>query len=220
MAVSNSCLDICGALYKAMLAEGLVMITGPLLRVCRCCGPGLTCPLFKDNQPTITLLSQHVYSGCSHLTFSFCCPRTVSSDHISLDIHILTSVITRVSSGCTSALGSIATNPDSEACLSPSSLVSIFIGSSDSSVIDPINNWLNSICTVGSCSNATLAAIVTNITSGCPSELGTLGYDAYQPQALIDIVQDAYPTVRQVLCLKRYVVTPLRKVLEIDSSAY
>ena len=55
----------------------------------------------------------------------------------------------------------------------------------------------------GPCSNTTLANAVTNITTGCSTELSAAGLttSSNSSQAIISAVQAAYPTVRQVLCL-------------------
>ncbi|KAF9024844.1 hypothetical protein BDZ89DRAFT_954353, partial [Hymenopellis radicata] len=107
-----------------------------------------------------------------------------------------------LSSSCTTALGAVTANADANACLSPSSLISLAVGSANTSIIDPINTWVTNVCTRGACSNDTLAAIVTNITAGCSSELGTFGFDSSQTSTIISTVQEAYPTVRKVVCLK------------------
>ncbi|KAF9463877.1 hypothetical protein BDZ94DRAFT_1257666 [Collybia nuda] len=110
-----------------------------------------------------------------------------------------------LSDQCTRALSGIATSPDAAACLSPSSLVSVFLGSSNTSVVDPINGWLTSLCSSPACSNDTLAAIVTNATTGCAMELSALGFNAAESGAKEQItvaVQTYYPTLRKVICLK------------------
>jgi len=106
-----------------------------------------------------------------------------------------------LSAGCTKALTTIATSPEANACLTPSPLISIITNPS-ASIIDPINNWLGSLCAAPSCSNATLAAIVQNATAGCPTELAGLGFQTNDTTAITTIVQQYYPTVRKVVCLK------------------
>ncbi|KAJ6500015.1 hypothetical protein C8R47DRAFT_275214 [Mycena vitilis] len=100
-----------------------------------------------------------------------------------------------LSADCTNSLKGILASPDA-ACLNPSSLLSFFVGS-DQSVPDTVNNWLSGLCSTGFCSNDTLAAVVTNVTAGCGSELG-----AGIPQTITQIVQEVYPTVRSIMCLK------------------
>jgi len=58
------------------------------------------------------------------------------------------------------------------------------------------------LCAAGPCSNATLAAIVNNATAGCSTELTALGFDPSETPAVISAVQQYYPTVRKVACLK------------------
>ncbi|RDB29457.1 hypothetical protein Hypma_014814 [Hypsizygus marmoreus] len=110
-----------------------------------------------------------------------------------------------LSQNCTRALTTIATNPDANACLTPSPLLTLLTSSSSSSsVIEPINNWLTSLCAAPACSNATIAAIVVNATQGCAEDLSGLGLgvDGVDAPALTTIVQRYYPTVRRAVCLK------------------
>ncbi|KAE9411339.1 hypothetical protein BT96DRAFT_1028684 [Gymnopus androsaceus JB14] len=108
---------------------------------------------------------------------------------------------TGLSSQCTTGLAQIATNSTS-ACLSPTSLISLFTASSNTSIVQPINTWLSSVCGVPACSNATLAAVVTNLTAACSAELSSFGFTSENTATLISTVQEAYPTVRNVMCLE------------------
>ncbi|KAJ7076372.1 hypothetical protein B0H15DRAFT_864302 [Mycena belliarum] len=103
-----------------------------------------------------------------------------------------------LSSGCTDSLKGILNAPEA-ACLNPSALLTFIVGTSDP--IRVVDNWLTGLCSAGSCSNATLATVVTNITTGCASELSSAS-TAGVPETLTRIVQDVYPTVRSVVCLK------------------
>jgi len=106
-----------------------------------------------------------------------------------------------ISSGCKTSLTNILASPDAS-CLNPSALISLATAGNDTSVVDPINNWLNGLCAQPACSNATLSAVVTNITTGCSTELSAAGLSTSDPSSIISVVQEAYPTVRQVVCLK------------------
>lgn len=89
--------------------------------------------------------------------------------------------------------------------MSPGSLVTAFLGSSNSSVVDPINNWLTNLCGSPACTNDTLSAIVNNATTGCATELSALGFNAADSGAKDQVtaaVETYYPTVRKVICLK------------------
>jgi hypothetical protein len=59
------------------------------------------------------------------------------------------------------------------------------------------------MCSKSACSNQTLATLVTNVTSGCSTDLSSLGLDV---QDVTTTVQQFYPTVRQILCLQEYVL--------------
>jgi len=107
-----------------------------------------------------------------------------------------------ISDSCTTALAGIAANPDAAACLSPGSLVSLFTLDQNSTVIPPINNWLTSVCAAPACSNATIDAVVKNVTSGCSSDLSPLGFNSDSAASITSLIQQYYPTARKVLCLK------------------
>ncbi|KAJ7497418.1 hypothetical protein FB451DRAFT_1211409 [Mycena latifolia] len=103
-----------------------------------------------------------------------------------------------LSSGCTDSLEGILNSPDA-ACLNPSALLSFFVGTQQS-VPSTVNQWLTGLCSTGFCSNETLAAVVSNVTTGCATDLSSV--DAGIPQTLTQLVQEVYPTARAVMCLK------------------
>jgi len=106
-----------------------------------------------------------------------------------------------LSSQCISALTNIAANAAASQCLAISALIPVVTASQNTSLVQPFNNWLGSMCGAPACSNATIAAVVTNLTSGCSTELKV----SSDPAPLIPTVQSLYPTVRKILCLKQYV---------------
>jgi len=99
-----------------------------------------------------------------------------------------------ISSDCSNALKGILASPDA-ACLNPSALLTIFVGS-DQSVPDTINAWLTGLCSQGSCSNDVLAEVVNNVTSGCAGDFSGAA------NSITQMVQTAYPVVRNIMCLK------------------
>jgi len=105
-----------------------------------------------------------------------------------------------ISSQCQSALVSIAASPDAQ-CINASGLSGLLLTGSGSSIIPTLDTWLKGLCSVGSCSNETLTTLVTNVTSGCGTELTSL-VGTSTPSQLTSIVQEAYPTVRQMVCLE------------------
>jgi len=105
-----------------------------------------------------------------------------------------------ISSQCESTLVTLAASSDGK-CIDASALTGIFLQGSGSSIISPVDTWLHGLCSVGSCSNTVLASLVTNLTSGCGTELTTL-FGNLSPSQLTSIVQEAYPTVRKVVCLE------------------
>ncbi|KAJ7091263.1 hypothetical protein C8R44DRAFT_891660 [Mycena epipterygia] len=105
-----------------------------------------------------------------------------------------------ISSGCENALTQVATNTDANACLSASSLLNLVI-QPNTSIITPVDNWLKLLCASSPCSNATLAAVVTNVTTGCSAELSSAGSSASSAASLTTALQQFYPTARKIVCL-------------------
>ncbi|KAJ7072216.1 hypothetical protein C8F01DRAFT_1102971 [Mycena amicta] len=96
-----------------------------------------------------------------------------------------------LSTDCSNALKGVLASSDAS-CLNPSSLLSFFVGNNQS-VPTTINSWLTGLCSSGFCSNDTLAEVVTN----SHDNLG-----ASVPATLTQLVQEVYPTVRNIVCLK------------------
>jgi len=107
-----------------------------------------------------------------------------------------------LSAGCLAALVNVAASPEA-ACIDASSLVTAASTlTNTTSIVDPINTWLTGLCGQSTCSNASLAAIVTNVTTGCSAELSSFGFTSDETPAVISLVQQYYPTVQSVVCLK------------------
>ncbi|KAJ3514330.1 hypothetical protein NLJ89_g2433 [Agrocybe chaxingu] len=83
-----------------------------------------------------------------------------------------------LSTECTNALAGVAADPAASACLS--------VG----------------LCGSPACSNETLASVVQNVTAGCSTELSGIGFTSDSTPQVTSIVQQYYPTVRKVVCLK------------------
>lgn len=113
----------------------------------------------------------------------------------------------KLSSQCQSALLNISTS-SSAACLNPSGLISLVITNSNSSSIIPgVNTWISGLCTQAACSNSTLQTVVTDVISGCSTDLSSLGVITTDPTAIVTSIQASYPTVRQLLCLTDILLT-------------
>ena len=104
-----------------------------------------------------------------------------------------------VSTQCQNTLIAVAANPNA-ACLNPSGLLQVFLQGSSGSVVTPVDTWLKGLCALGACSNDDIASIVTNVTTGCASDLQPILGDA-QPGSLTPVIQEIYPTVRKGVCL-------------------
>jgi hypothetical protein len=108
-----------------------------------------------------------------------------------------------LSANCQTAVKNIAANKDASACLQPAPLIAA-VASTDanSSIVEPVNSWLTSLCSASPCSNSTLEFIVNTATDGCATELSLIGYDSSQKSQITDLVKQIYPTARKVVCLK------------------
>ncbi|KAG1766952.1 hypothetical protein EDD22DRAFT_950280 [Suillus occidentalis] len=106
-----------------------------------------------------------------------------------------------LSSQCQSALLSTSAS-SSAACLNPSGLISLVVtNSATSSVISGVNTWISGLCSQAACSNSTLQTVVTDILTGCSTDLSSIGVDTTNSTAIVTSIQAAYPTVRQLVCL-------------------
>ena len=112
----------------------------------------------------------------------------------------------QLSNSCLSALTGIVANQDANSCLSPTTLLPLVTDNS-SSIVGPITNWTQNICSAAPCSNNTLASVVSSLTSGCQADIA--GNDAsVDPSTLASTitpyVQRYYPTVRSIVCLQEW----------------
>jgi len=105
-----------------------------------------------------------------------------------------------ISTKCQSTLASIVLSPAGQ-CLNAQALVALVMADKSSSLIGPVNNWFTGLCQEPLCTNDTLATLVSNVTSGCSTELQALGAGNLNNQEITAAVQQAYPTVRQLVCL-------------------
>ncbi|THH07016.1 hypothetical protein EW145_g3666 [Phellinidium pouzarii] len=106
-----------------------------------------------------------------------------------------------LSQGCQSTLVNLALSSEAS-CLNVAGLAPLVTASSNTSLVGPVNNWLAGACAQDLCSNQSLSDIVTNITSGCSSDLSPLGFSNSSTPDVISVVQQGYPTVREIACLK------------------
>lgn len=106
-----------------------------------------------------------------------------------------------ISSQCQSTLLTIAGSPEAD-CLNLGGLLPVITAGANSSLVQPINSWLSATCAQDACSNQTLSDVVANLTSGCSSDLSSLGLDSSDEGSVVSLVQQVYPIVREVACLK------------------
>jgi len=104
-----------------------------------------------------------------------------------------------VSSKCQNTIIAVAANPKAE-CLNPSALLQVFLSGTSGSVVTPVDTWLKGLCARGSCSDDDIASIVTNVTTGCATDLQSVLGNT-QPSAITPLVQQVYPTLRKGVCL-------------------
>ncbi|CCO35072.1 hypothetical protein BN14_09186 [Rhizoctonia solani AG-1 IB] len=107
-----------------------------------------------------------------------------------------------LSATCQAAGATVLTGPAAE-CLGVAGLVNVAMTNSNESLIAPINNWLTSTCAQPACTNATIETAISNITTGCSSDLNSAGITTGTWQDVTDYVKEWYPVGRQVACLKK-----------------
>ncbi|KAK7053406.1 hypothetical protein VNI00_004032 [Paramarasmius palmivorus] len=109
-----------------------------------------------------------------------------------------------LSSSCQASLQGLLQS-DEAACLNAPAILSSILGSQDDINIPRImDSYLTSLCSSGSCTNENLAAVARNLTTGCNEDLAALDIDLSgdAQDQIVDLVQQIYPTVREIACLK------------------
>ncbi|KAI9437738.1 hypothetical protein H4582DRAFT_297466 [Lactarius indigo] len=106
-----------------------------------------------------------------------------------------------VSAQCQSSLINIASSTEGQ-CLNSAGIAPIFFAGSNTSLIGPFQSWLTGLCSKDPCTNQTLATLVANITQGCSSDLSSLSINNSNISSITASVQEYYPVVRQIACLK------------------
>ncbi|KAF8507456.1 hypothetical protein BU17DRAFT_100476 [Hysterangium stoloniferum] len=109
---------------------------------------------------------------------------------------------TGLSSVCQSTLLDISSNPEASLCLNTPGLAAILTLQPNSSAIPALNTWLEGVCAADPCSNSTINAIVSNVTSGCQSDIANTNVSQGVLQSIIQQLPLFYPTVRSIACLK------------------
>jgi len=109
------------------------------------------------------------------------------------------SVIDSLSSSCTTALKGLLLAPEAQ-CLNAGAFISIAVsGNIDVPAI--ANTWLSGLCSLGTCSNASLASIVNNVTAGCSQDIQNFfNIDVSDSATFLPFVEQYYPTLRQIAC--------------------
>ncbi|KAG8786278.1 hypothetical protein FRC12_016750 [Ceratobasidium sp. 428] len=70
------------------------------------------------------------------------------------------------------------------------------------SLIPPVNSWLSSICSQPACTNATIDAVVSTITSGCRADLAQDNVTDAEVGTVVGYIKTYYAVAREVVCLK------------------
>jgi hypothetical protein len=107
-----------------------------------------------------------------------------------------------ISADCMTALSKVGTDPGAVQCLALGAFVPVLTAAgSGTSLVPSLNDWFNSMCGSPSCNDGTLAAIATDITSGCSAELTSLGLPT-DAATLTKGIEAVYPTFRNIACLR------------------
>lgn len=105
-----------------------------------------------------------------------------------------------LSQACQNTLLEIAANPEAD-CLNVQGLAPLITAPANTSLVAPINSWLEGLCAQAPCSNQAISDIVTNISTGCATDLTSAGLNE-STSTLVAEAQQAFPIIRDVGCLK------------------
>ena len=64
-----------------------------------------------------------------------------------------------------------------------------------------IDDWLHDFCDTAPCSNSTVQAVFTNITTGCETDLNTLGVNQTALNVIGEQITTWFTLVRRIGCL-------------------
>ncbi|KAJ6595640.1 hypothetical protein DFH09DRAFT_1135187 [Mycena vulgaris] len=106
-------------------------------------------------------------------------------------------------SSCDAAVQNIISSPDPAfKCIAPDALQRVLaVTTSIPQTIQAVEDWLNSMCAVGTCSDDTIAQVAAQLSAGCGSVFGELVL--VTPAAdLTTFLKSSYPAIRQSMCLK------------------
>ncbi|KAJ7655912.1 hypothetical protein B0H17DRAFT_374746 [Mycena rosella] len=110
------------------------------------------------------------------------------------------------SSSCVAAIGSILNSSDPAfGCLQPNSLRAVLNPTAAANTVATVyagivGTWLNDMCSVGSCSTATLSQVATQISAGCGgTKLANISIPS--GAGLLAALTTGYPVIRESMCL-------------------
>ncbi|KAG8735002.1 hypothetical protein FRC10_011091 [Ceratobasidium sp. 414] len=106
-----------------------------------------------------------------------------------------------VSQSCQLALAGTVAGP-AATCLGVPGLMNIAMIGGDEDIIPPIDAWLSTTCAQPACTNATIDAVIGNVTSGCKSDLAQWQVTDEDIQVVEGYIKEFYPPAREVACLK------------------
>ncbi|KAG8723869.1 hypothetical protein FRC09_001448 [Ceratobasidium sp. 395] len=124
-----------------------------------------------------------------------------------------------LSSSCQNALAGVVTGP-AGTCLNVPGLMGIAATKANDSLIPPIDSYLSTTCSQPACTNATIDAVFSNVTSGCRTDMAQRDVTDDQIETVRGYIEEFYPVAREVLCLKdsnaagEYCITESLKNLE------
>jgi len=106
-----------------------------------------------------------------------------------------------ISQQCQTGISNLAANSEASSCLGVNQFTNLFLTNPNTSVITPVQNWLTAFCGAPDCSNATIAAVVTNVSTACATDLQSLEITSSAVQMIIPYITEFFGTAKEVLCL-------------------
>lgn len=109
--------------------------------------------------------------------------------------------LSSLSPSCQAAATGVLTGP-AGTCLGVGGLLNIAMTPANESIVAPIDNWLTTTCAQPACTNATIDALIYNITTGCGPDLSAAGATNESVAEMKVYIEKFYPVAREVVCLK------------------
>jgi len=109
--------------------------------------------------------------------------------------------ISDLSASCQAVITELQRDNAAATCTDLAGLLNILATPKNDSLIAPIDGWLRSFCAAAPCSNDTLSSVAQNITTGCASDLNSVGITPDDVSNVASLGQVIFPLGKEIACL-------------------